>query len=363
MLDIPERLPLAVQVALSLHKALERGLWQNVLPSERRLCEIYRVSRPVIRDALGRVARDGVLDIRQGRNIRILARPRPSAAPASRRVLVVLDEPASDMQLTFFQSIAELRAQLAGRGIASEIFRCQSHGTRVQQRKLEDHLSRHPVHCCILISVRMALQQWFSAQPFPSLVLGSCHTPVLLPSFDVDYRSVCRHAAGVLYRAGHRRIAFVVPDSGVAGDLASEQGFLEAGSAPRAVAGVRAMVLRHDPVTRNLPTRLDQLFASPTPPTALLVARPHHVMGVILHLLRRGLTVPGRVSLIARDHDNLFAHIATPVAHYAFEGDTYNHRLVRLVLHLVRDQHLPARPNLIFPRFYSGSTVARPEAS
>jgi len=44
----------------------------------------------------------------------------------------------------------------------------------------------------------------------------------------MDYRSICRHAGGIFLSKGHRRIALVVPNSGVAGDIASEAGFCEA---------------------------------------------------------------------------------------------------------------------------------------
>mgnify|MGYP001595865554 CR=1 FL=1 len=203
------------------------------------------------------------------------------------------------------------------------------------------------------------MQQWFLTHSIPTLVIGSCHASVRLPSLDFDYRSVCRHAAGVFLSKGHRRIALIVPDLGLAGDLASEQGFLEAAGPHGRGGDARLAVVRHNGTASDLYRMLDPLFDSPEPPTALVVAKPNHVLRVVFYLLRRGLSVPGKVSLISRDQDSLFSDDSTPIAHYRFDDKVYSHRLVRLILKLASTGHLPTEPNLICPRFFAGSTVKR----
>jgi hypothetical protein len=112
---------------------------------------------------------------------------------------------------------------------------------------------------------------------------------------DVDYRAVCRHAAGIFLRQGHRHLALVVPDFGTAGDLASEESFKQAIEQHNDSA--RASVIRHNGTARSISSKLDALFESTQPPTALLVARTPYVFAVIMHLLNRGLGVPDPVSL------------------------------------------------------------------
>jgi len=180
---------------------------------------------------------------------------------------------------------------------------------------------------------------------------------VRLPSLDIDQRSVCRHAAGIFLGKGHRRMALVVPDSGVAGDLAGEQGFIEAVEQRARTDDARAIIVRHNGTAQNISAKLDALFSSPRAPTALLVAKPPHVFIVILYLLKRGLSVPDTVSLISRDQDTLFLNTLPPIAHYTFEGDAFNHRLTRLILQMVGQGYLPTEPNLMFPRFVLGGTV------
>ena len=359
VLEIPRRLSLSGQTAAAIRKALGENVWQEFLPSERRLCDMFQVSRPTIRTALRQLAQDGLIEIRQGRRNRLLAAPPRTAAPPSRLVVLVSPQPIAQMTLTAYQGISEMRAHLAEQGFTTEILLCPAQSATAQRRKIESFLRQNHALCCVLLSLGKALQEWFAARSIPALVLGSCHPSVTLPSLDVDYRSVCRHAAGVLRAKGHRRIAFLVPNSAVAGDLASEAGFRE-GLAPRPGEDpIEALVVRHQGTAAHLRAKLDALFAAARPPTALLVAKPPHTIAVLVYLLRRGLRVPGTISLIARDHDHVWEDA---ISHYQFAGDTFTHRLSRLMAQMVGQGHLPPEPSLIFPRYVSGGTVGPPPA-
>jgi DNA-binding LacI/PurR family transcriptional regulator len=356
-LELPQRLSLSAQAAAALRKAIAEQAWQDYLPSERRLCEMFQISRPTIRTALHLLAKEGLIEIHQGRRNRLLARPGRPGGRQSQLVLLVTQEPVAHMAQTAYQGIGEMRAHLAEHGFATEVLVCQSRSPRAQQRKLEAFVRENRVFCCVLLSVSRELQQWCAARALPALVLGSCHADVALPSLDVDYRSVCRHAAGIFLQKGHRHVALLVPNSGVAGDLASERGFQEAMSARAARGEVRATVVRHNGGALDITARLDVLFRSDAAPTGLLVAKPQHVFAVIMYLLKRGLAVPDAVSLIARDHEHVFETVNPTISHYRFTGDSLGHRLSRLMIRLVNQGALPAEPNLFFPKFFEGRTV------
>lgn len=353
---IPKRRSLATQAAESIGKAIDDGTWREYLPSERRLCEMLRVSRPTIRTALRMLAESGLLEIKQGRRNRLLTQPRQAPRKQSRLIGIVTSEPFSHLSIATYQIISEMRTHLSEHGFTTEVLVCQAHSARAQRRKLEEFLRQNRVLCCVLLSVSKDLQQWFSAHSIPALVLGSCHDEVKLPSLDMDYRSVCRHAGGIFLSRGHRRMALVVPHSGVAGDLASEAGFMESAQLNRH-SDVRASIVRHNGTAQNITTKLDSLFNSAHAPTALLVAKPQHVFIVILYLLKRGLTVPDTVSFIARDYDHIFATVSPPIAHYTLKEDTFAHRLSRLMSQMVSHGNLEAEPNLIFPKYFAGGTV------
>lgn len=355
--EIPKRLSLSAQAAASITKAIEAGTWAEFLPSERRLCELFQISRPTIRTALHLLAKEGRIEIHQGRRNRLLTPTGDTNRRQNRLVGLITHEPVAHMPLSSYQRISEMRSSLAEQGFATEILVCPPHSARTQRRKIEDFVRHNRVFCCVLLSVSKELQSWFSEHSVPALVLGSCHPDVKLPSLDVDYRSVCRHAAGIFLGKGHRRLALLVPHSGVAGDLASEAGFREAVALRPPSDDAYAHIVRHNGTAQNISIKLDALFNSRQAPTALLVAKPQHVFIVIIYLLKHGLSVPDTVSFMARDYDHSFATVMPPIAHYGFGDESFFHRLSRLLLQMVSQGYLTPEPNLIFPKYVAGGTV------
>lgn len=354
---IPKRNSLAAQAAESISKAIAEGTWRQYLPSERRLCEMLRVSRPTIRTALSLLEEGGLLEFGQRRRTRLISRPpQTESRQPSRLIGIVSPEPIARVPVATYQIISEMRAHLTEQGFTTEVLICQAHSGRAQNRKLEEFVRQNRLLCCVLISVSKDIQKWFSTHKVPALVLGSCHEEVKLPSLDSNYRSVCRHAGGIFLSKGHRRMALVVPHSAMAGDLASETGFMESIQLNRHI-DARASIVRHNGTAQNISAKLDALFNSAHAPTALLVARPHHVFIVLIYLLKRGLTVPDTVSFIARDYDHTFETVSPPIAHYALKEDTFAHRLSRLMLQLVSHGKMAAEPNFVFPKYFAGGTV------
>jgi DNA-binding LacI/PurR family transcriptional regulator len=151
-------------------------------------------------------------------------------------------------------------------------------------------------------------------------------------------------------------VAFIVPNIGAAGDLASEEGFLEAVVSRRNSYDVHAKAVRFEGSATNLNFRLDDLFDGPFPPTALLVAKPRDVVVILIHLQKRGLTVPHAISLIARDHDGIFE---SSISHYAFSAESYAQRLSRLMLQIGRQGYLAPKRHLIFPSYVDAGTVVQ----
>ena len=354
---VPKRLTLSGQTADILRTAIAARTWSEYLPSERRLCEMFQISRPTVRAALHLLAQEGLIQIQQGRRNRLLASSPHSPRTQSRLVGLVTSEPVSRWWPVAYQGVSEMRAHLLEQGFGTEVLHCPVGSPSAQRRKLEEFVRQNRLIGCILFAVNMEIQQWFSRRAIPTLVVGSCHPEVKLPSLDVDQRSVCRHAAGIFLSRGHSRLALVLPDSGAAGDLASEQGFLEAIGPQSSTRRTCATVVRHNGTGRQIRTKLDALFRSAEPPTALLVAKVQHAFIVLMYLLTHGLTVPDRVSFIARDQDHVFKMVDPAISHYRFADDALSHRLTRLMLQMVSQGHLAPEPNLIFPRFYAGGTV------
>lgn len=354
-IEIPRRTSLAAMIAESIRKAIEAGSWENFLPTERRLGEMFQVSRPTLRVALHLLANEKIIEITPGRGSRLLHRSSHKSMAKSRLVAVIAHQPVPELGLTY-QGVSEMRSHLAEQGFATEVVLCQTHGPAAL-RHVENYLQKNSVFCCVLLSVSEQMQRWFAAHSIPALVLGSCHPNVKLPFLDFDNRSVCRHAAGVFMNRGHRRFALLVPNSGLAGDLVSEQGFREAVEERRHTLDVDARIVRHDGTTSGVINKIDTLLRSSKPPTALMLANVDEVFIAIMHLLKRGHPVPDSVSLIARDHNRVFEIVSPSVAHYKPELGAFEHRLSRLMLQMVGQGYLAPEPNLIVPKFFPGGTV------
>jgi DNA-binding LacI/PurR family transcriptional regulator len=255
-----------------------------------------------------------------------------------------------------------MQAQLIENGFAVKIFVCPATGGRKQRGKLEAFIRQYKVSCCVLLSMSTNLKRWFVETSFPALVLGSCNPSIALPSIDMDFRSICRHAAGVFLRNGHRRIAIVIPETHVDGDIASEEGFQEGVEKWNLTSRdpAQAIIVHHNGEAKNLTNRLDMLFNRPNAPTALLIVKPLFIYVVIVYLLRRGLSVPHTVSLISRDSDQLFEKLDPAISHYHYHKDVFAHRATRLAVRVANHGALKTKPSLIFPAFIKCGTYGPP---
>jgi len=362
-LEVPQFLPIPAQAAAVLKRGLSEGVWHDYLPSERKLCELLQISRPSVRAALHQLAQEGLIETKQGRQNRITVSTNRPSPTRSRSVVIIMHEPFYLLASNTYQSIAETRAHLIAHGFTIEVFVCPPGPATLQCRKLDVFVHRRQTLCYVLLSVNFEVQQWFASRHIPALVLGSCYENVKLPSLDVDYRSVCRHAAANFIRKGHRRIALVVPNSGMAGDYASEQGFIESAEPLSLTGEVAVTIVRHTGRPQSISSRLDSVFEEKTAPTALLAVRTEHVLQTLTHLLSRGIAVPKRVSLVARDQDHFLDYLYPKVSHYRFNDSAYEHRLTRLLMQLVNRGELPPIAHLIFPDFIPGGTFQPPAAT
>ena len=158
---------------------------------------------------------------------------------------------------------------------------------------------------------------------------------------------------------GHRRIVYISPLSGYAGDLASEQGFKEALAAMPGEAR-KARIMRHHGGVSSIRRALDRLFGEADPPTILIVAHACYALTVMGHLWKIGKRIPEDVSLICRDDNPLFRFVVPSVARYGVDRDRLVRRAVQKAIALAEgpSPH-PKAPSLrIMPQFIPGDSLA-----
>lgn len=356
-LFVPQRRSLGMQAAELMTQAIKDHKWNKYLPSERRLCEILRVSRPTIRIALQILKSNGLILIKHGVRNRLLKPTKKiTAQRESHLVLLVTPIQLNHLTLATHQLISSTCANLAEQGLTTEVLYCPADNILIQRRKLCEFILQNEVVCTVLLSVSKELQLWCQKYLSPVLLIGSCHQEVKLPSLDFDLRSVCRHAGGLFLSNGHRRIALIIPHTGMAGDIESETGFLESIQHSNR-SDVMASIIRHNGTAQGISNKLNWIFKSAHAPTGLLVAKPTDMFIVIMYLLKHSLSVPENISLISRDYDHLFEITSPTIAHYNKQTVAFTHRLSRMILQMINDGSLPLERNLIFPEYISGGTV------
>ena len=352
---VPQKISLVTQTVGVLKDNINAGFWAGELPGEHELCEHLHVSRVTLRKALHELQRGGWLRSRQGKRHTIVRRPRHPLA-TSNRVVLLTESPLHLLQPFTIYWMDCLREHLNEAGFHLEIHTTQTaFGAHAEQALSQLQKQFHPAGW-VLYRSNERMQRWFSAQSLPCVIAGSCHADIRLPSVDVDYRAACRHAVGQFLARRHRQLVFLNPESGTAGDLESEQGFLEAAKSARG-GEVQAAVVRHDGTVRSICNKLDLLLERPHRPTAFLVSRPAHVLTTLTHLLRRKLDLPREVALISRDDDSFLESIVPVVARYSSSPTVFAGKISRLVLEIVRGAALSRADIRIMPKFVPGQTL------
>lgn len=352
---LPQRVSLSAQTAAVIKEGIEKGIWAGRLPGEHDLCARLQVSRVTLRRALNELQREGWLKASQGRAREILSARRTRKAP-SNRVLLLSPVPVHQASPFSIFWMDCLRENLAESGYHLEIHAGQGAYGAHLHRTLED-LEHHlrPAGWVVYRS-NIAIQQWFSERSLPCVITGSRHPDIKLPSVDLDYRAICRHAGGQFLARGHHQLALLNPESGTAGELQSEEGFLEAVNRTTQT-GAQATVVRHDGTVEGICRKVDLLLERANRPTAFLVARPYYLVTVLGHLIQRGLRLPRDAALIGRDDDTYMAYLVPSVARYSSNPTAFARKVSNTVLNMVRGTPVGPQDLRLMPRFVPGQTL------
>ena len=350
-------------VARTIAAALQAGHWTHDLPSERKLCEVLQVSRVTLRPALLELERQGWFENTPGqrrkitRRVPLERRPQPGGK-------IVLISPLSIPTIEPFvlRGLELLRELLARRDILLEIEpRPECYVSRPEatlERLCRDF---HPNVWLLWRSTRQ-IQAWFCRQDHRHVVVGTAFDPTASPSVDIDHIATARHAASTFGRLGHRRIAVVVPDTLLAGDKASVEGF-KAGARDHEKGELQAETISHDGTPAGIFRSIDRLMSFSPRPTGIFSAGGLQTVAVMTRLLQLGIRIPEEISVISRDDDPALDFVSPTTARYYRPPIKFARGVFRQIERQLAVPRSTHAPSLIFPDFLPKATVAPPGAA
>lgn len=352
----PKKCSLVQQCANAIQDGINRKIWQSYLPNEHVLSIQLQVSRPTLRKALKMLHHQKIIFISHGKKTKILA---PSQSGNSRYtpMIGVLLEYNDQNDPVSSPVINALRNSLHDADLDMVLFPRKLSNFRQPDAILQNLVASNPEHQWILISCPAKVQSWFIQNSIPALVIGTSAYPKELPSIDVDYRAVCRHATGILLSKNHSHIGLLLPKGNIGGDKASEQGFREAILATNR-SEVIGTTLLHNGTPEGICHVLMQQIKCKRLPTALLIAKPADVLTAISFLQTNGIRIPQDISIISRDWEPLLSAIIPTLAGYQFNLEKLAKHAVEMLLQNISQTSLIPPEYRLMPTYKPAASVS-----
>ncbi len=357
---LPKRSSLVSECVRVMKARIAAGDWGNALPGERRLAALLNVGRDTIRLALAELAAQGVIESsRAGRQRRVVRSAPGKAAPARSRWRIGMLSPFTLERLpqAMLTEVDYVRTLLARRGGELELLCPSWYHAPHPQRQLAQELKAEPRDAWILYRSSQAVQEAFQELRAPCVIRGHPQQGVTLPFMDCDWEATGRHAAGMLWRKGHRRIAMVMPRDGMSGNLAAWQG-----SASFTETGRKIMLteIGDDGSNATLIESASAALLRPGAPTAFITLRPRQTITLLTWLASRGWLVPRDFSIICLAVDPIMTYLVPAITAYRLDPLVFAKRVVRHLEALVSGQVGQQAHMLLMPELVTGDSVAEP---
>jgi LacI family repressor for deo operon, udp, cdd, tsx, nupC, and nupG len=195
-------------------------------------------------------------------------------------------------------------------------------------------------------------------EPQPGESADLSHLPVVValemietaafPHVQIDNASAARTAVEHLIALGHRRIAHIAGPLPEGMAVHRRDGFRAAMTA----AGLpipEGYEVRGDYLLESGEACVETLFALPEPPTAIFVANDEMAYGAIHALRRRGLDVPGDVSVVGFDDLYLSKAFYPPLTTVSQPRADIGRTAMSLLLDILSDDATAAVPAIVLP--------------
>ena len=357
MTNLPK--PKFAQLADILRERVVSGEWGSSLPPERSLAGEFLVSRTTLRRALSILAREKAIAPPAGRQPARTLRAAVEGDTRSKPQRACILTPTLHGSPLLIEQLGIMRGLLVPAGISVDVDEASSFiERRDPSPALRRTVGRHHASIWVLHKMPEAVQRWFAASGLPTVVFGSVFPGVALPGVDVDFRAAAHHATGLCLARGCRNFVLLLHRTTLAGDNRALEA-VEEELARRGLPPPR--VLRHDSNRMRLMDALDrEIVAAPHACDALIVANHHHLLTALPHLMRRGIRIPGQLSVVHLSNDPSTERLSPLPSRYE-PGPMLLRRLVAAIRTLA-EGGIP-KSSLIIPRLIEGESVRPADGS
>ncbi len=354
MSRIPNRQSLPAQAARIIREMISSGDLQGLLPGERTLASQLQIGRDTLRAALTFLEADGIISHNeQGKRRRILTTA-GKCRTATKRIAFLSPKSLAQLPPWMLVEFDSLRDFLHQRGYRLQLLTPGLFHLKNPARKLENLLSDTDADAWILYQCPGTIQQWFNQQKIPALIRGYPSPGITIPFIDEDWEAAAYHAGTLLKRQGHQRIGLLMPDSKLAGLVATERGLRQASSNTNTI-----IPIIEKGSAENVALTLARILRLEDPPTAIVATRSRHTLSIISWMAQQQLSIPRDLSLITITSEPWFEHLLPKPSHYFSDPAQLARTVVRHILPIAQGKTTTSPQKLLIPEYIAGGTVAK----
>ena len=355
---MPSRGNLVAECVRVMQLRLSSGEWPKLLPGERRLAETLQVGRDTIRLAIRQLEREGILAPAGAGSRRRVVDTATAAVRSRTKVLkigLLAHRRLEQLPQPMLLEVDRIRDALADKGGSLEVIAPGWYEQKNPAKRLEALVDEEPCSAWILLRSSAAVQAWFMKSGIPALIRGYPHPGISLPHLDVDWRATAHHAAGLLWRMGHRRVVILSPAEPLMGVEAAVRGVMELGE-----PDFEATVLIENGSPSGVGRVLARALNFKTPPTAIIATRPRQAATALTWLATQGLQVPQHLSLITLAREPFLDHLVPEITGYHVDPEAVAKLVVRRLERIAAGDPNPGGNVWITPETVKGASLARP---
>lgn len=338
------------QVARHLKECLLRGDWSETMPGEDFLVAELGVGRDTVKMALRHLEREGFLKT-QGKGHRRLITLPTSASPPKTQIGII----PHDIENWTHPFVMDLEKSITNAGLSIRRAPKGLVDLDMKVHKVAKVVEGMKVEGWIVLAGSREVLEWFAEREEPVCAIYGAFHNLPLAGIGWQKEGAYREIVRKLVALGHRRIVLLTrKDRRVPQPRFAEQAFLDELVSCGICPGPY-----HLPDWEDHPDGfregLDKLFRL-TPPTAMIFQISTLYIAAMQHLLRRGVDVPGSVSMVCDDYDASFEWCSPPISHLAIDTEAVLRSLSRWARNVAQGQK-DCHQKLYKPKIIEGCTI------